>query len=110
MRIWTQVFSSRERLPNFHQALRDHLNSAAEPGAQVEVHGTRKGGLGEQFRFFESIDTRDIIDSILTCKGTKGDQPYDAFVIVNSIDPGLYEAREVLEIPVLGFLETAAVF
>lgn len=106
MRIWSQVFSARERLPNFHRALEDHLNSAVEPGVQVEVHGTRKGGLGEQYRFFESIDTRDIIDSILTCKGAKGNQKYDALVIVNSIDPGLSEAREVLEIPVLGFLET----
>ena len=57
MRIWVQVFSSRERNPNFHIALEEHLRSVVDPGVQIEVHGTRKGGLGEQFRFFQAIDT-----------------------------------------------------
>ncbi len=108
MRIWAQVFSSGERNPNFHKALGEHLNSVVDPGVQVEVHGTLKGGLGEQFRFFQAIDMRDIIDNILKCKEARGDQRYDAFVIVNSTDPALYEAREILQIPVLGFLETTS--
>lgn len=108
MRIWSQVFSSRERSPVFHKALEEHLNSVVDPGVHVEVHGTRKGGLGEHFRFFQAIDTRDIIDNILKCREAKGEEAYDAFVIVNSTDPALYEAREVLDIPVLGFLETAS--
>src|SRR4029434_10379647 len=65
MRIWVQVFSSRERNPDFHGALEEHLRSVADPGVQIEVHGTRKGGLGEQFRFFQTIDTPDIIENIL---------------------------------------------
>ena len=108
MRLWVQVFSSRERNPNFHIALEQHLQSVVEPGVQIEVHGTRKGGLGEQFRFFQAIDTPDIIENILKCKDAKGDERYDAFVSLNSTDPALYEAREVLDIPVLGFLETTA--
>lgn len=108
MRIWVQVFSSRERNPNFHVALEEHLGSVAGPGVQVEVHGTRKGGLGEQFRIFQAIDTPDIIENILTCKNAKGEQRYDAFISLNSTDPALYEAREILDIPVLGFLETTA--
>jgi Asp/Glu/hydantoin racemase len=108
MRLWVQVFSSRERNPDFHIALEQHLKSVAEPGTQIEVHGTRKGGLGEQFRFFQAIDLPDIIDNVLKCKAAKGDQRYDAFVSLNSTDPALYEAREILDIPVLGFLETTS--
>ena len=108
MRIWVQVFSSRQRNPDFHVALEEHLRSVLDPGVEIEVHGTRKGGLGEQFRFFQSIDTPDILENILKCRSTKGDERYDAFVSLNSTDPALYEAREVLEIPVLGFLETTA--
>jgi len=108
MRIWVQVFSSRERNPNFHVALEEHLRSVADPGVQIEVHGTRKGGLGEQFRFFQAIDTPDIIENILKCREAKGENRYDAFVSLNSTDPALVEAREILEIPVLGFLETNA--
>jgi hypothetical protein len=57
MRIWVQVFSSRNRNPNFHMALEEHLRSVVEPGVEIEVRGTKKGGLGEQFRFFQAIDT-----------------------------------------------------
>ena len=106
MRLWVQVFSARERNPNFHGALEQHLRSVVEPGVELEVHGTRKGGLGEQFRFFQAIDTPDIIENILKCKHATGEQRYDAFVSLNSTDPALYEAREILDIPVLGFLET----
>ena len=108
MRIWVQVFSSRERNPNFHIALAEHLKSVAEPGVEIEVYGTNKGGLGEQFRFFQAIDTPDIIENILRCRAAKGEQRYDAFVSLNSVDPALNEAREILDIPVLGFLETTA--
>ncbi len=108
MRIWVQVFSSRNRNPNFHMALEEHLRSVVEPGVEIEVRGTKKGGLGEQFRFFQAIDTPDIMENILECRAAKGDQRYDAFVTLNSTDPALVEAREVLDIPVLGFLETTA--
>ena len=108
MRFWVQVFSSRERNPNFHMALEAHLRSVVDPGVEIEVHGTKKGGLGEQFRFFQAIDTPDIIDSILKVRDAKGAQRYDAFVSLNSIDPALHEAREILDIPALGFLETTA--
>ena len=108
MRIWVQVFSSRERNPDFHGALEEHLRSVADPGTHIEVHGTKKGGLGEQFRFFQAIDTPDIIENILRCREAKGENRYDAFVSLNSTDPALVEAREILEIPVLGFLETTA--
>ncbi len=111
MRLWVQVFSSRDRNPNFHQALEQHLRSVVEPGAEIEVHGTKKGGLGEQFRFFQAIDMPDIIENVLKCKhatDANGDKRYDAFVSLNSTDPALVEAREILDIPVLGFLEATA--
>src|SRR2546429_200031 len=67
MRIWVQVFSSRERNPNFHVALEKHLRSVAEPGVQIEVHVTRKFalafgqklklyGLGERLASIEAMN------------------------------------------------------
>jgi len=108
MRLWVQVFSSRDRNPNFHEALAQHLRAVVDPGVEIEVHGTKKGGLGEQFRFFQAIDMPDIIENVLKCKHATGDGRYDAFVSLNSTDPALVEAREILDIPVLGFLETTA--
>lgn len=106
MRLWVQVFSSRNRNPEFHAGLEEYLRSVVEPGVEIEVHGTRKGGLGEQFRVFQAIDIPDIIENILKCRHAEGAERYDAFVMLNSTDPALCEAREVLDIPVLGFLET----
>lgn len=80
MRIWVQVFSSPARNPDFHGALADHLRSVAEPSVALEVHGTRKGGLGEQFRFFQALDTPDILENVLKCRAAKGEGRYDAFV------------------------------
>lgn len=111
MRLWVQVFSSRARNPDCHQALEGHLRGIVEPGTEIDVHGTKKGGLGEQFRVFQAIDTPDIIENVLKCKFAKdanGERRYDAFVSLNSTDPALVEAREVLDVPVLGFLETTA--
>ncbi len=111
MRLWVQVFSSQERNPNFHQALAQHLRSVVDAGVEIEIHGTRKGGLGEQFRFFQALDLPDIIENVLKCKhaqDSNGEKRYDAFVSLNSTDPALIEAREILDIPVLGFLETTA--
>lgn len=111
MILWVQVFSSRERNPNFHEALEQHLRAVVDPGTEIEVHGTKKGGLGEQFRIFQAIDMPDIIENVLKCKYAKeasGAPRYDAFVSLNSTDPALVEAREILDMPVLGFLETTA--
>jgi allantoin racemase len=111
MRLWVQVFSARERNPNFHEALEAHLRAVVEPGTELEVHGTKKGGLGEQFRIFQAIDLPDIIENVLKCKFAKdasGKPRYDAFVSLNSTDPALVEAREILDVPVVGFLETTA--
>ena len=106
MRMWVQVFSAKDRNPNYHIGLEKHLKSVVEPGVELDIHGTHKGGLAEQYRFFQTIDTPDMIESIVTCKNAKGAQKYDAFVTLNSTDPALYEAREILDIPVVGFLET----
>lgn len=108
MRMWVQVFSAKDRNPNYHIELEKHLRSVVEPGVELDIHGTHKGGLAEQYRFFQTVDTPDMIESILTCKNAKGAQKYDAFVTLNSTDPALVEAREILDIPVVGFLETTA--
>ena len=102
MRIWYQLLSSETRLSNFLAATGRLTAKAAAQGTTVEVRGTRHGALGDQYRFFWHYDVREVVDNGL---GVRASKQYDAFVIANSLDPALVELREMLDIPVLSFME-----
>lgn len=104
MRLWYQLLSSEKRLSNFLACLGRLTASAAAPGTTVEVRGTREGALGDQYRFFWHYDVREVVDNGLKVRAAKN---YDAFVIANSLDPALVELREILDIPVLSFMEVS---
>jgi Asp/Glu/hydantoin racemase len=75
------------------------------PGTTVEVRGTTHGVIGDQYRLFCNYDSRELIDNALKIRKEGG---YDAFVIANSLDPALVELREMLDIPVLSFMEVCS--
>jgi Asp/Glu/hydantoin racemase len=102
MRIWYQLLSSEIRLSNFLAAAQQLCTCVAAPGTTVEVRGTRHGALGDQYRIFWHYDVREVVDNGLKVRASKA---YDAFVIANSLDPALVELREMLDIPVLSFME-----
>lgn len=102
MKIWYQLVSSETGMKNFLQATQKLCQEAASPGTQVEVRGTTQGALGDQFRLFWNYDVREIIDNALNIRQTGG---YDAFVLANSLDPALIELREIMNIPVVSFME-----
>lgn len=102
MRIWYQLLSSESSLSNFLAAAGRITARAAAPGTTVEVRGTRHGALGDQYRFFWHYDVREVVDNGLAVRASR---KYDAFVIANSLDPALVELREMLDIPVLSFME-----
>jgi Asp/Glu/hydantoin racemase len=104
MRLFYQVLASYEAMPNFLRALQEHCTRAGAPGTAVEVHGTRFGGAGDQFRLFWNLDVREVIDNGLRLRREGG---YDAFVVANSLDPAVVELREILDVPVLSFMEVA---
>ncbi len=102
MKLWYQLLSSETGMKNFIAATQKLVNRAAAPGTTVEVRGTTQGVLGDQYRLFWQYDLREVIDNGLRIRRDGG---YDAFVIANSLDPALVELREMLDIPVLSFME-----
>src|SRR5690606_9246819 len=102
MRIWYQLLSSETGMKNFIAATQALVDRAVSAGTTVEVRGTTNGVLGDQFRLFWNYDQREVIDNALKIRRDGG---YDAFVIANSLDPALVELREMLDIPVLSFME-----
>lgn len=84
--------------------LRRQLQEAASPGTEVEVHGLSAGrGVADQYRYLEMLDAQEIVENGLRAER----EGYDAVLVGNIFEPGLYELREQLNIPVIGLCEAS---
>ena len=76
----------------------------SDPDTEIHVAGiTEIGGVGDQFRYLEYLETGEVLKNVHRAVR----EGYDAFLIGNIADPGLREAREIADIPVLGLCELA---
>jgi allantoin racemase len=104
MKLWYQSMSRLEAWPSYNAALRQLLDTVKDDDTQIEVHGiTKLGGVGDQFRYLEFIATAEVLENVHRAVR----EGFDAFLIGNITDPGLQEAREIANIPVLGLCESA---
>jgi allantoin racemase len=104
MRLWYQSLTRAAAWPAYNQALRAVLDAAKDEGTSIEVHGIEKrGGVGDQYRYLEFIEAQEVLENVERASR----EGFDAFLIGNSADPGLREAREATDLPVLGLCETS---
>ncbi|MFC1899963.1 aspartate/glutamate racemase family protein [Chloroflexota bacterium] len=103
MKIWYQSGLNFERFESYEKYLREHIGAAADPDTEVKVYGTTRGGTGVEYRFTEYFFTREILENSLKAE----EQGFDAFTIGTTNDAGLFQAREVLKIPVIGITQTS---
>jgi allantoin racemase len=87
---------------NYFPYLREYVQTVAGTGTEVEVVGARVGRI-DSFRFWEALDTVSVLDAVLEAE----QRGFDAVAIGNILDPGLREARSMVDIPVLGLGETS---
>jgi Asp/Glu/hydantoin racemase len=104
IRLWFQLLSAQGGMTDSIAATQRACDMAASLGTTVEVRGTRHGALGDQYKIFMHYDVREVVDNGLKMRAEK---THDAFVIANSLDPALVELREMLDVPVLSFMEVA---
>ena len=106
MKIWLQSADAVGTDPLFEpyqNALIQHSQKVARPGTTVDVHGVEVSStLLDRSRYIESLNTPQIIDNALRAER----EGYDAFALTCMLDPGFYELREVVDIPVVFPLET----
>jgi Asp/Glu/hydantoin racemase len=100
-----QLLSSETGMRGFLDATQELVDRAMPAGVEVEVHGTTHGVIGDQYRLFCNYDSREVVDNALRVREEGG---YDAFIIANSMDPVLVELREMLDIPVVAFMEACS--
>lgn len=102
-RLWYQTFSRFSAFGGYGEALRKCITGAADPDTIIDACDLKKGGgIADQYRYLEYLDTAEVIDNGIAAQ----QQGYDAFLVGNIADPGIRELREVLDIPVLGLCET----
>lgn len=104
MRLWYQSLTRPEAWPAYNATLRRMLDAAADPGTHIDIHGiTKRGGIGDQYRSLEFIETIEVLENVTRAEA----EGYDAVLLGNIADPGLRAAREMVSIPVLGLCESA---
>ncbi|HUB15392.1 MAG TPA: aspartate/glutamate racemase family protein [Acetobacteraceae bacterium] len=104
MKLWYQSMSRQAEWGGYPRALREILDRVKDPDTDIHVAGiTETGGVGDQFRYLEYLETGEVLKNV----GRAVREGYDAFLIGNIADPGLREAREIADIPVLGLCESA---
>jgi len=87
---------------NYFPFLRQYIDDFVGADTTVEIRGARVGRI-DSFRFWETLDSVSILDSVIDAEQSG----FDAVAIGNILDPGLRDARSMVDIPVLGLGETS---
>jgi Asp/Glu/hydantoin racemase len=97
MRLLWQSFVDDKQNPAYFERLHAHLMTLAQPGTTIEMKGMRPPDrdFGRLTEFRCSIQ---VVDNALAAE----QQGFDGFVVGHFQDPGLYEARSAVRIPVVG--------
>lgn len=110
IRIWHQSFTVLQDLGAYDAALRAHFDHVARPGTTVELHGMRKGTFatdypGDDIKYapMQYLHGTQFIAAAIQAEK----QGADAFAISTLPEPGLREAKALLDIPVVGYGESA---
>ena len=104
MKLWYQSLARQTESTPYGTILRRVIQSCADPGTSVHVQGIAEAaGIGVHYRFLEYQDMREVIYNAIRAEK----EGYDAFLIGNITDAGIREAREMVNIPVLGLGETS---
>ena len=104
MKLWYQSLARRTESTPYGEMLRRVIDKACDPGTAVHMQGAQESaGIGVHYRVLEYHDAREVIYGAMKAER----EGYDAFLIGNISDAGIREAREAVNIPVLGLCETS---
>ncbi len=110
-RIWHQSITDLTVLPGYAGMLAEHARQVCDAGTTVDLHGVRPGTYPPGVAPIEMARSRwsghlraiQIVENVMRAER----EGYDAVAISCFVDPGLEEARSLVDIPVVSSLETA---
>lgn len=110
MRIWHQSFTVLQDLPPYAEAMAAHFRRIARPGTEVVMHGMNPGtyrtnypGTDIQHNYMQYLHGQQFVLGGIAAE----EQGYDAYAIMTIPEPGLRETRSLIDIPVVGYGESA---
>src|SRR5262245_1861279 len=105
MRIWYQSYVDYENGQTYWDRLRQHLDAIVDPGTQVDIKGITPHD-SYAHAIVEFRCAREVI-----CNAVRAEREgYDAFILGHFQDAGLYEARAVVDIPVVALGEASMLY
>ncbi len=104
MKLWYQSLARETEATPYGKRLKAVLDEIVEPDTQIHLQGIHTAAaIGVQYRAMAHFDTRDVITNAIYAEKNG----FDAFMVGNISDYGLREAREMVNIPVLGLCESS---
>ncbi|MFJ7882404.1 aspartate/glutamate racemase family protein [Pseudomonas sp. NPDC096917] len=110
IRIWHQSFTVLSDLGAYDEALREHFRKVARPDTEIYLHGMRPGTYrsnypGDDIKYssLQYLHGLQFMAAGLNAQY----QGFDAYAISTLPEPALKETRSLLNIPVVGYGESA---
>jgi len=110
IRIWHHSFTVLEKLPPYADALAAHFRKVARPETEVVMHGmhpetyrTSYPGNDIQYGYFQTLHAQQFLMGAVAAE----EQGFDAFAMMTLPEPGIQECRSLVDIPVVGYGESA---
>ncbi|AMO75989.1 aspartate/glutamate racemase family protein [Pseudomonas citronellolis] len=110
IRIWHQSFTVLSDLGAYDEALRGHFRKVARPDTEIHMHGMRPGTYrsnypGDDIKHaaLQTLHSLQFMTAGLNAEA----QGFDAYAISTLPEPGLRDIRSLLDIPVVGYGESA---
>lgn len=101
-KIWWQSSVQLNVLPGYKEAIEAHAKRILGDDFEVEMHGVESSPNETKWSYIEMMNGRDVMENLFKAQ----EQGFDCIAIGCFADCCLQEAREVLDIPVLGIAET----
>ena len=101
IKIWWQSSTGIEKYKAYKQAIEDHGRSVLNLGTEIEVHGVDHG-CDLDYHYSSFLNSSEIFNNYVRAQN----EGFSAIAVGCGMDPCLDEAKEILDIPILGLSET----
>lgn len=112
MKIWHQSFTVLDDLGAYQDALKKHFTAVARPDTEIHLHGMSPGtyntnypGSDIRHASLQYVHGLQFMSAAVQAQ----QQGYDAFALSTLPEPALREIRALVDIPVIGYGESAMI-